>query len=150
MIDIGRREFIKLSAALAVSSIAAPAFAIRREPYVIEGESVDSIIFHLWDDPRNPAPFAALFVEQVLPWDGVGYRIVLKSHGYRAGPPPQVSGFYDFEWSNLRRDVPARFWGIPGNSDRYPNVHAYVREQRFGEDPDVMRQRMAANAGRAA
>lgn len=142
---ISRRTVLTLPAALAVAGLPLPAIASRRDPYVLKGEMVDSIIWHLWDDPRNPAPAGGVFVEHVHPWDGVGYPVVLAQHGSPGRGRTFHACFYDFEWSNLRRDVPSGFWGMPGNSDRYPNVHAYVREQRFGEHPDVMRQRMAAN-----
>lgn len=148
---ITRREFIALSSATAaVVAGASPSFTAPevRSPYVETGESVDSIIWHLWDDPRNPAPFGPLFVNEVLPWDGNGYPIVLMRCGWRAEDREFFRGFYDFEWSNLRRDVPDRFWHDRGNVRRYPNVHSYVREQRFGEHPSVMRRRMSANLRR--
>ena len=144
MIDITRRAFLTVPAALIAYGLPIPSLAAPREPYVKEGEGVASIIFHLWDDPRNPGPFGGVYVDEIKPWDGVGYPITL-TQGRQVR-----EGFYDFEWSNLLRDVPNGFWGVPGNRERYPNVHAYVREVRFGEHPDVMRRQMAANAGRVS
>lgn len=110
----------------------------------MEGEFVSSIVWHLWDKPRAPCSISML-VHAIRSWDGVGYPIILARTGWRVQDRELFEGWYDFEWSNLRRDVPAQFWQMPGAVERYPNVHAYVREQRFGEDPDVMRRRMILN-----
>jgi len=142
-----RREFLKLAGAAVASGVTIPALARRREPYVIAGEIVDSIIWHRWDDPRNPAPSGPLWVGEIKAWDGVGYPIVLMGCGSRLEDRQYIPNFYDFEWVNFRRELPDRFWAIPGNAERYPNVHSFIRERRFGEHPDVMRQTMAANAG---
>lgn len=120
-------------------SIAAPI----RDPYVVKGETVDSIIWHIWEDPRNPGPSGPVFVDEILPWDGKGYPIVLKRYS-GANEHELFTGFYDHEWSNLLRDVPDLFWHRPENA-HYPNVHSYVREQRFGEPPAVMEAYMERN-----
>lgn len=114
-----------------------------RGPYVMPGEWVDSIVFHLWDLPM--VPLGPLSVHEVLPWDGKGYPIVLAKHGWREEDKLLYDGWYDYEWANFRREVPEHFWALHGNKDRYPNVHAFIREQRFGEHPSVMRQTMARN-----
>lgn len=145
-----RRDFLKSVAVLPIAAVL-PTVAVAapvRCPYVEVGESVSSIIWHLWDDPRNPAPTGPLFVGSIGDWDGVGYPIVLYSCGWHVEDRKHFYGFYDHEWSNLRRDVPDRFWHDRRNVRRYPNVHAYVREQRFGEHPRVMRKRMASNMRR--
>lgn len=139
-----RRGFLQALGALVGTGLAAPAFAARRDPFVEVGEHVDSIVFHLWDEHRPIAPTGPLAVHAVGEWDGTGYPITLRQFNY-GRPPTLYDGWYDFEWSNLRRDVPAQFWHSPARRDRYPNVHSYVREQRFGEDPDVMRRIMDAN-----
>lgn len=141
--DISKRSLLKALAALPFVA-AVPAWAAPRSPFVIEGEVVDSIIFHLWGERPRP-PRGPLFVAEVLPWDGSGYPIVLMRCGWRVEDREYFDGFYDHEWSNLRRDVPDRFWHSAANRRRYPNVHSYVREQRFGEHPSVMRRRMARN-----
>lgn len=140
--DTSRRGFLKTLGALVGAGLAAPAFAAVREPFVTEGEAVGSIVWHLWDD-QLIAPSGPMIVHEVLPWDGTGYPIILRQCCYRE-VCDLYRGWYDFEWSNLRRDVPQQFWALPG-ADRYPNVHAYVREQRFGESPEVMRRIMERN-----
>ncbi|MER9833380.1 hypothetical protein NKJ28_00185 [Mesorhizobium sp. M0145] len=144
MIKISRRTFLgsALSLPLVVGLPAAAAHV--REPYVFVGESVNSIIWHLWERPTF-APTGPLFVHEVLPWDGQGYPIVLAAHGWFPVQTRLYDGWYDFEWSNLRRDVPDHFWRHH-STDEYPNLHSYVREQRFGESPEIMRETMARNA----
>lgn len=140
---IDRRSFIFSSISLPMAFAGAKATTLARAPYVSVGEHVDSIVFHLWDKPR--APSGPVVVDQILPWDGIGYPLVLSTWNY--GDKRDLwDGWYDYEWSNFRRDVPDRFWAIPDNNRRYPNVHAYVREKRFGEHPEVMRATMARNA----
>lgn len=138
-----RRLFIQSVAALVGSAVVTPTLALGRKPFVIEGEMVDSLVWHMWDKPA--APLGSLSVAKILPWDGVGYPIILRKHGWRAEDAEDFTGWYDFEWSNLRRDVPPNFWHTH-TTDQYPNVHAYVREQRFGESPEVMRRTMMINA----
>lgn len=144
MKTISRRAFLQGIAALVGTTVAAPAFAVPRSPFVDEGEFVSSIVFHLWDKPRAPCSISML-VHQIQPWDGIGYPIVLARTGFRREDRELFDGWYDFEWSNFRRDVPDRFWAIPGHWDRYPNIHAFVREHRFGESPEVMRLTMERN-----
>jgi hypothetical protein len=141
-VALSRRAFLGSIAAL-VGAAAAPAFSIGRLPFVVEGEFVSSIVWHMWDKPLAPCSISML-VESILPWDGTGFPLVLARTGFRYEDRERYAGWYDFEWSNLRRDVPERFWAMPGAS-RYPNIHAYVREQRFGEDPTVMARTMAKN-----
>lgn len=140
---LDRRAFIGLAGALPLLK---PTFAAStRDPYVVLDEYVDSIIWHLWDDPRNPAPTGPLYVTGIQPWDGHGYPIRLTKCGWRVEDRQHFFGFYDFEWVNFRRELPDRFWEIPGHPERYPNVHSFIREQRFGESPAVMRERMEFN-----
>lgn len=138
-----RRLFIQSVAALVASAAAPPVLAAGRAPFVEVGEIVSSLVFHMWDKPA--APIGPLYVHEIGAWDGTGYPIVLMICGWRVEEREFYDGWYDFEWSNLLRDVPQRFWAIPGHSERYPNVHAYVREKRFGESPEVMRRTMEIN-----
>lgn len=140
---INRREFISLTGVAAAASTLPALAPLVREPYVLEKEWVDSIVWHLWDDLRNPAPTGPLFVSEVKPWDGKGYPITLAKTGWHKDRE-FFDGWYDFEWVNLRRELPANFWHHHSASI-YPNVHSYIREQRFGEPPSVMRARMVFN-----
>jgi len=141
-LEISSYAFIGSVAAL-VGAVSAPAFLRGRAPFVIEGEFVSSIVWHMWEKPLAPCSISML-VAKVLPWDGTGYPIILARTGWSVADREYFEGWYDFEWSNLRRDVPSQFWAKPG-ADRYPNIHAYVREQRFGEDPSVMARTMERN-----
>lgn len=119
-----RRTLIKGLMALALSQgIKVPAFALNREPYVsVESDPVGYI-------GPNPGGFiggqCVTFVDK---WDGVGYPVTLNSNSY----PPEKEIYYDFDLADLNKEVPDGFWGNPEN-DKYPNVHTYVRMQRFGE-----------------
>ena len=122
---VSRRSFLKLIGAAVATGVAVPAFAKNRAPYVLVGESVSHI-------GRCPGGFiGGKVVKEILPWDGCGYPVMLHSgiYGGRARP---LERYYDFDLVNFRRELPERFWSLPG-SKRYPNVHTYVRTQRFGE-----------------
>lgn len=142
MLNVTRRAFIGIAGAILGGGITPFALTRPRQPFVVEGEHVDSLIFHLWDTPH--APTGPLSVHEILPWDGRGYPIVLRQWNY-GNNVLLFDGWYDFEWSNLLRDVPERFWQQAAHREKYPNVHSYVREQRFGEPPSVMAARMKAN-----
>lgn len=137
---INRRDFLGTIAATPLLSLPAPAAPIR-EPYVVVGEYVDSIVWHLWDKPC--APIGPVVVHEIQPWDGESYPIILSRWIY-GGRRELWSGWFDHEWSNLRRDLPKDFWQTHSLND-YPNVHSYVRQQRFGEQPSVMREIMERN-----
>lgn len=137
-----RRLFLQGVAALVASTAAPPALARGRLPYVEAGAWVDSLVWHMWDRPA--APFGPMLVHEIDPWDGTGYPIILAKCGWRTEDREHFAGWYDFEWSDLRRDVPKDFWHHH-TTDQYPNVHAYVREQRFGESPEIMRMTMERN-----
>jgi len=47
--------------------------------------------------------------------------------------PPETEIYYDLDLADLNREVPRYFWHEPENSKRYPKVHTYVREKRYGE-----------------
>lgn len=135
---VSRRSFLGLFAAAAAARIVVPAFTPPREPYVRVGEHVAYVGLNL-----HPAPtfLGDMRVSEIGAWDGLGYPVTLAEHGF-PGPASMAHRFYDCDLSNFRRDLPDRFWHDPARVERYPNVHAYVREQRFGEDPAVMRRRL--------
>lgn len=141
MVELSRRKFLMFSAAAAAASIKIPAFELPRDPYVIKGESVSYV--GLCPD-LGKSPFAGGFsgcrtVMEVKDWDGVGYPCALRDQGYGK---PYVDWFYDADLSNFLRDLESGFWHDLANCRRYPNVHAFVREKRFGENPEIFRQRM--------
>lgn len=41
--------------------------------------------------------------------------------------------YYDFDLADFTRDVPRDFWHNKANARTYPNVHSWLRQQRFGE-----------------
>jgi hypothetical protein len=69
-------------------------------------------------------------VHSVGAWDQIGYPVVVYDQGYPSRPAPHA--IYDFDLCLFREDVPAGFWANPANA-KYPNVHTYMREKRFGE-----------------
>ncbi len=108
-----RREFLQITGAVLAGGFAMPALALTRDAFVLVGELVDSIIWHRWDDPRNPAPIGPLRVHEIHAWDGVGYPITLSRNvGWLEKDRQFVPGFYDFEFVNFRRELPDRFWAI--------------------------------------
>ncbi len=122
---ISRRGFLKLIGAAIASGATVPAFAKHRAPYVATGEVVDYIGHH-------PGGFCGgQLVHEVGQWDGVGYPVLSWNNAY--GPRRALERYYDFDLANLRREVPSDFWHHPGARAKYPNVHTWVREQRFGE-----------------
>jgi hypothetical protein len=135
--NLTRRSFLKLSAA-AAAGIVIPALTPPRAPYVSAGESVSYVGLN-----KHPAPTftGSTLVRSVGEWDGVGYPCALQSqcvgrwHELMSGP------FYDFDLVDFKREAREFSWADPANK-RYPNIHAYVRERRFGELPDVMWQRL--------
>lgn len=120
---ITRRSFLKSLIALAFAEgIKIPAFAIGRQPYVNVGEVVNHI---------GPAPggfIGGQIVKSVGSWDGVGYPVTVFDNGY----PPREEHYYDVDLSCFRRELPDKFWWNPEN-EKYPNVHTWIRMQRFGE-----------------
>ena len=142
---VSRRTFLKLSVATAAAGLVVPAFTPPRAPYVSEGESVSYVGLHLY-----PAPcfIGGAIVKRMLPWDGIGFPCAIGDHA-----PSDRSWmsalFYDFDLCNFARELPYAFWHDPARRERYPNVHAFIREQRFGEHPSVMLARMARARGDA-
>ncbi|WP_066918188.1 hypothetical protein [Methylobacterium sp. CCH5-D2] len=139
---VSRRAFLGLLAAASAARIAIPAFTPPRQPYVRVGQTVSYVGL-----ARHPAPrfVGALPVLAVGAWDTVGYPVTLDDTGFCR--ERRVVHFYDVDLSDLLTEVPRDFWHHEANWARYPNVHAYVREQRYGEDPSVMRRRLAEVCG---
>lgn len=121
---ISRRGFLKLIGTAVAAGAVVPAMTVGRAPYVSAGEVVDYI-------GRAPDGFiGGLVVHNVGAWDGAGYPVQCWNNSY----PRRAEGacYYDFDLANFRREVPPGFWTLPG-SKKYPNVHTWVRVQRFGE-----------------
>ena len=139
MSTVSRRSFMMLLGAALASNVRVPAFAATREPYVIAGETASYIGL-----AKRPAPVftGSTIIREVHEWDGVGYPCTLMNQSYGCAYRPMEHRFYDTDLSNFRRDLPDHFWHCPKRSARYPNVHAYVREQRYGEDPVIMWRRL--------
>lgn len=118
-----RRQFLKALAG-AAAALGVPWYFHRiREPYVAKGEVVDYI-------GRTPGGFiGGVLVAAVGEWDGVGYPIIVRAGQW----PARTERYYDHDLAAFRREVPERFWHLPGHREVYPNVHTYVRVQRFGE-----------------
>ena len=123
-----RRTFLSILASIpgfAALLPAIPALKKGRAPYMSVGDGV-SYIGHC------PGGFGGTqVVESVGPWDGTGYPVQTWNNAY--GSHRALDTYYDFDLSDFRKDVPAGFWHSQRNRSRYPNVHTYVREQRFGE-----------------
>lgn len=129
---ISRREFLKLSVAATIAGAAIPAFAMGREPYVLQEECVSHI-------GLTGGFIGSAKIKEILPWDGVGYPVILRDQGFCGHDMPEP--IYDSELCNFNRELPPDFWA---NHRGYHNVHAWVREQRYGEDPATYRERCAA------
>lgn len=144
MTVISRRSFLAL---LGASLVPIPAFTEGRAPYVIAGETASYIGL-----AKYPAPgfIGSAIVDEVLPWDGVGYPVRMMNQSFGPAYGPMEHLFYDTDLCNFRRELPDNFWHCPERSARYPNVHAYVREQRYGEDPIISWRRLGYDAPSAA
>jgi hypothetical protein len=126
-LDISRRLFLKLFAGAAALGTVVPAMDFNRKPYVLPSDTVSWI----GTCPSSMSFIGSKSVHQVLPWDGVGYPVELWNGLY--GSSRALETYYDFDLANFNREVPVRFWHDQANCDKYPNVHTYVRQMRFGE-----------------
>lgn len=143
MSPLNRRDFLKLSAAAVAVGIAIPAFAAGREPYVQEGEGVIHI-------GLAGGFTGGAIVKEVLPWDGVGYPCVVWDQGFHTPRRTMPEPIYDTDLCASLSEISNDFWSRHDYRE-YPNVHAWVREQRYGEDPRTFWQRRdAAWAARAS
>ena len=121
---ISRRGFLKLIGSALASGATVPAFAKTRQPYVSKGEVV-AYVGHC------PGGFTgSQLVHEVEAWDGVGYPVQCWNNAY--GTRRALERYYDFDLADFLREVPKDFWSMPG-SKKYPNVHTWLREKRFGE-----------------
>lgn len=122
---ISRRGFLKLIGAAIASGAVVPAFAKTRDPYVSKGD-IASYVGHC------PGGFTGgQLMHEVEAWDGIGYRVQCWNNAlgqHRA----LERYFHDFDLADVNREIPTGFWSHPGSA-RYPNVHTWIREQRFGE-----------------
>lgn len=137
-----RRQFIFSTSALLVlptPSIAAPI----RAPFVNEGMMVSFLYFEDWTRPSQPHTIDAR-VERLCDWDGDSYPITLSYNIHRE---KEYWDGIDAEWCCFREEVPNFSWKNV-SSDVYPNIHSYVRERRFGEEPGAMALRMDVNQTR--
>lgn len=126
-----RREFLLLLAWF-FALLGIPAFRPNRAPYLKKGD-VSSWLGHC---PDALSFIGGKLVLEVLPWDGVGFPCVLLSQGFPGRP--EYETVYDFDLFTTR-DYPYHFWR-EAESERYPNVHTYIRMQRFGETfPDAIK-----------
>jgi len=124
-----RRSFLKrLGVFAAALAIPIPALQARRAPYVKVGDVV-SWIGHC---PSPQSFIGGKRVTSIGAWDGVCYPVVVHSGVYGGWGDPYET-YCDVDLSDFNRDLPPRFWCIPGHTEKYPNVHTYVRVQRYGE-----------------
>lgn len=135
---LNRRQFI--ASAVAVATVPVPSLAAIRMPFVREGMTVDFLHFEDWSRPRQPSTIRAT-VERIFDWNGVAYPIVLSHYIH---PGREYWDGIDAEWCCFREEIPEFSWKNV-SSDVYPNIHAYVREKRFGEDPRAMAHQMDMN-----
>ncbi|HCL24235.1 MAG TPA: hypothetical protein DHW46_11690 [Halomonas sp.] len=128
MFELTRRRFLQLLGAAFASGVSVPALSMGREPYVQLGD----IVSYIGAQGDSGVRFTgAKAVRAVHPWDGTGYPVDVDNGLFGKGRA--LERFYDFELSDLGREVPAKFWHSEENRRLYNNVHTYVRTKRFGE-----------------
>jgi len=137
--QITRRVFTSSMVAAALIALPSVAFSFR-EPFVSVGDDVSFLNFEDWSRPRQPSIVSA-FVEHIGEWDGQSYPIILS---HLRGRGSEYWDAIDAEWCIFRREVPDFHWRDV-SAARYPNIHSFVREKRFGEDPMSFRARMLHN-----
>lgn len=128
MFELTRRRFLQLLGAAFASGVSVPALSVGREPYVQVSDIVSYVGPHGAD---SNAFIGGQLVRAVHAWDGTGYPVDVDNNCF--GPHRVLERYYDFELSDLSREVPANFWHSEENRRLYNNVHTYVRTKRFGE-----------------
>ncbi len=136
--ELSRRRFIQIASASAAIGFISPALAAPRNPYVIVGEAVSFIGL-----AKHPEPTftGTNVVREVYDWDGVGYPCDVAYSFFGKSPSQRI---YDADLCDFRKELDTEvttFWQRPGMR-KYPNVHAYVREKRFGEPVSFMLERL--------
>jgi hypothetical protein len=102
----------------------------RREPWVRFGGFAP--LSYIGRHPHPNAFIGGVTLLAVEKWDGNGYPVQVAHPSY----PRRESRYYDHDLAEFSREVPDRFWHEESNRDSYPNVHTYVRMQRYGETRD--------------
>jgi len=121
---ITRRELLKLIALAPAAGIVIPALEFPRDPYVRVGDIADYL-------GHRPGGFiGGQKVHAVLPWDGVGYSVQTWNNAF--GPARALETYYDVDLADLRNEIPPKFWHNH-STKQYPNVHTWLRMQRYGE-----------------
>lgn len=119
-----RRSFLQIVAATIAAGIAIPAMAEKRAAYVSKG-AVTSFV------GRAPGGFiGGQLVHAVHEWDGIGYPVDTCNNSY--GRALELERYYDFDLADFKREIPPDFWHHGAHAG-YPNVHTWLRSQRFGE-----------------
>lgn len=136
---LNRREF--LIAAGAVTIVPLPTIAAPlRAPFLDVGDQVAFLYFEDWVRLSQPNGISAR-VEHVGTWNGAAYPVILSDYWH---PDKIYWDGLDSEWCMFRKEVSNFSWRDVSR-DRYSCIHAYVREQRFGEDPRIMQAQMEHN-----
>ena len=120
---VSRRDFLKSLASIALSTgFSVPAFVSTRKPYV----DIEDTVSYL-----GPVPggfIGSCSIKEIGKWDGLGYPVVLRTNFY----PSREEIYYDVDLFCGYKEIPDKFWRFPENH-RYPNIHTWLRVQRFGE-----------------
>lgn len=120
-----RRGFLGLMAAVAASGVIVPALQLPRKPYITAEDGTVSYIGAV------PGGFTgSLVVHRIRDWDGHGYPVELWNG--LGGSHRGIERYYDFDLVNFNRELPPRFWSTHSMKE-VPNVHTWLRTQRFGE-----------------
>ena len=122
---LSRRGFLGLMAAAVAAGALVPALKIPRKPYVTVADGTASFL-----GPRPGGFIGSRLIVKVHDWDGRGYPVDLHNGAY--GKYAATERFYDFDLANFNRELPP-FWHDSSRLAKYPNVHTWLRTERFGE-----------------
>lgn len=138
--EITRRFFLRGLLAVPIV-VGAPKLLVARpplprEPYVKARQPVSYIGLAL-----HPAPtfIGSQIVKSVGEWNGQFYPVVLDTGLF--GSRREYETFPDHDLSDFLAELPQNFWHTCSTHE-WPNVHSWVRHQRFGEHPSVMRAKL--------